>query len=269
MKTQCRLTKFALPLIFLISIGASKKPNIKRDFVRFEDVRVSTDKNVLYFSKYEVTNREYNAFLLDIKTKNQSEYEACLFDSSQWKNKFPNMVFPESFGSMYHRHPNYGDYPVVNISLKAAKKYCEWLTACYNNDSKKQFSKVKFRLPSESEWKMIADPLPGHNLPWPGNFPYTDDRKSFLANIKFKDTTGGYAKYIADKGLITINKGQYNPNNLGIFDVIGNVSEMTDEGNLKGGSWDNFLEESTVEKSQAYTLPDPRVGFRVIMEVIE
>ena len=54
-----------------------------------------------------------------------------------------------------------------------------------------------------------------------------------------------------------------------IYDVIGNVSEMTSDGKQKGGSWDNYPEECTVDKTQSYTLPDPRVGFRVIMEIIE
>ncbi|WP_162794245.1 hypothetical protein [Runella rosea] len=44
---------------------------------------------------------------------------------------------------------------------------------------------------------------------------------------------------------------------------------MTDSGIIKGGSWADYLEDSTVEKSQNYPLPDPRVGFRVVMEIIE
>jgi hypothetical protein len=37
----------------------------------------------------------------------------------------------------------------------------------------------------------------------------------------------------------------------------------------KGGSWDNFIDECTVEKSQTYDGPDPRIGFRIFMEVVE
>lgn len=263
------LAILAAPTVLLISIGAGKPPNIKRDFVRFEYVSYSSKKNVLYFSKHEVTNNEYNEFLSDLKAKSQTDYLENLIDSSQWKIKFPNSSYSEILSNAYHTHPGYGDYPVVNITLESAKRYCEWLTDCYNKNSKKQFSKVRFRLPSESEWQMIANPLPGHNLPWYGNFPYTDDGKTIRANIKIKDAISGGANYIFDKGLVTLKAGQYLPNNLGIFDIIGNVSEMTDEGNLKGGSWDSFIEESSIEKSQTYSLPDPRVGFRVIMEVIE
>ncbi len=63
--------------------------------------------------------------------------------------------------------------------------------------------------------------------------------------------------------------GHYKANNLGIFDIIGNVSEITQSGLQKGGSWDNYLEECTIDKTQNYELPDPRIGFRVVMEVIE
>ncbi len=57
---------------------------------------------------------------------------------------------------------------------------------------------------------------------------------------------------------------------MGLYDVIGNVSEMIDEeGKAMGGSWDHVKEESTITSINNYQGADARVGFRVFMEVIE
>ena len=45
-------------------------------------------------------------------------------------------------------------------------------------------------------------------------------------------------------------------NSINYFDFL--------EEHLKGGSWEN-----TIDKTQFFTLPDPRVGFRVNMEMVE
>jgi len=243
-----------------IILSAMKPITAEKDFVQF-------DKN-LFASRYEVTNIKYREFLQDLKSANQTEkYATCRYDSTQWTKKFPS---PNSKPMLYHSHPAYDHFPVVNITTEGAQSYCEWLTNRYNKDSKRTYKKVLFRLPTETEWKRLSGPLPGHNLPWYGNFPYADEHgKTFLANLKVKDQVTGNTDYIADGGMMTLIVGHYKPNNLGIYDVIGNVCEMTADGRLKGGSWDNYLDECTIDKTQTYSLPDPRVGFRVIMEVVE
>lgn len=248
--------------ITAIFLSAMKPKTAEKDFVKF-------DKN-LFASRYEVTNLKYREFLQDLKRTNQTEkYAKCRYDSTQWINIFSSSHCNPMVSS-YHCHPAYDHFPVVNITTEGAQSYCEWLTTSYNRDSKRTYKKVLFRLPTETEWKKLSGPLPGHNLPWYGNFPYVDEHaKTFLANIKIKDMITGNPDYCADGGMMTLIVGHYKPNNLGIYDVIGNVSEMTADGRLKGGSWDNYLDECTIDKTQTYTLPDPRVGFRVIMEVVE
>jgi formylglycine-generating enzyme required for sulfatase activity len=260
MKTQKSLIRLAIVLIAIIGFSATNIPENK-DYVKFDDK--------LYALRHEVTNREYREFLQDLKATNQNEkYAKCLYDSSLWISKI-KYSYCEPLKMAYHYHPAYDNYPTVNISLEGAKSYGEWLTDKYNKDAKRKYKKVLFRLPSENEWKKLASPLSGHNLPWEGSSNSSKNGKTHFSNIKVMDPKTAKVNYIGDGGLGTIIVAHYKPNNLGIYDVIGNVSEMTQEGTQKGGSWDNYLEESTIDKTQNYTLPDPRVGFRIVMEIIE
>jgi hypothetical protein len=62
----------------------------------------------------------------------------------------------------------------------------------------------------------------------------------------------------------------YFPNNMGLYDVVGNVAEMINEkGKACGGSWNDWPSESTIHSVKTYSHPDASIGFRVFMEVIE
>lgn len=237
-------------------------------FEQTEKNYVAFDQN-LYVGRYEVTNQEYNIFLTDLKTKGQNElYSKCIYDSTQWSKVNP-AVDPSPFQAYYHTHPAYREHPVVNITLEGASSYCAWLTDKYHQNPKRKYQKVVFRLPTEKEWIALAKPLPGHNLPWEGNSSFEKRKKYkyYLANIKKIDKTS--ENYCMDGAIFTTIVGHYNPNDLGIYDVIGNVAEMTADGKIKGGSWNNTIDECTIDKTQSITLSSPYVGFRVVMEIIE
>lgn len=261
MKPNQKFMLLTAVLLAMMFVSATDYPDFNKDFRKF-------DRN-LYASRHEVTNKEYREFLLALKSSSQKDqYLSCLYDSSQWVIKFPSS-YNEPMKDNYHSHCCYDLYPVVNITPEAAKAYCEWLTRRYDGSSRKKFKKVLFRLPSEEEWIKLAAPMPGQDLPWNGNLPYMDNKnKTSLANINNNSMASGKMKTGCNEGLYTMITEHYKPNTLGFYDVIGNVSEMTLEGNQKGGSWDNVLEECKVDKVQKYSLPDPRVGFRVIMEII-
>ena len=62
----------------------------------------------------------------------------------------------------------------------------------------------------------------------------------------------------------------YFPNDICLYDVVGNVAEMIDErGKACGGSWNDPPENSTIHSVKTYRRADPSVGFRVFMDVVE
>lgn len=254
-------TCFVIILILFSSLKFHKQ--LEKNYIQF-------DVN-LYASPYEVTNIEYREFLNALLASHQDElYRKSVYDSTLWNTKFET-TNNNPLAAYYHSNNVYDNYPIVNISLEAANSYCNWLTSTYNNNPKRKFKKVLFRLPTEKEWIQLANPLPNQKLPWNGNqeFIYINkQQKYYCANLICIDSLGN-RNYTIDGGFLTTIVGHYKPNKIGIYDVIGNVCEMTSEGKLKGGSYNNTIEESYTDKTQNYTLPDPRVGFRIVMEVIE
>lgn len=125
----------------------------------------------------------------------------------------------------YFHHPSFDEYPVVGVNWKQAVAFSKWRTMILDEYLLERNEPLhdEFRLPTESEWEYAA--RGGLDLsPYPWGGPYTtNDKGCFLAN--FKPRRGNYT---ADGGIRTVKVGSYNPNNFGLYDMAGNVSEWTD-----------------------------------------
>jgi disulfide oxidoreductase YuzD len=129
------------------------------------------------------------------------------------------------------------------------------------------------------EKKIVSLKDPEILYPWFRVFNYRNsvvNRKGcYLGNFKVPDniTCPGIKKggIMAADGFLAMSITEaYFPNDVGLFDVVGNVAEMTlEKGKACGGSWNHTPEESTIKSINAYTKPDAAIGFRIFMEIVE
>ncbi len=252
-----------LPAIILLS-GCGKKPPI--DMVRVDrgEFIMGTSSNdytgpahrvvisrPFYISKYEITFDAYDEYCKETK-----------------KNK----PFDEGWGR--------GDRPVIHVSWYEAVQFCNWLSKkyrlkqCYENINNKwicNFNADGFRLPTEAEWEYAAR---GGNK-----------TKGYSYSGSNDCSEAGW--YSGNAGKKTHPVGEKKPNELGIFDMSGNVWEwcndwskryspeaQTDprgetEGTyktLRGGSWNNSEKAMEITTRLCeWPAPDEtfHTGFRV------
>jgi len=144
-------------------------------------------------------------------------------DTLVWAHDF-SYTFNEPMFDTYFWHPAYGEYPVVGVDWEQAIAFCNWRTdlrAAQLNGYQQKYE-TAFRLPTEAEWEYAARGGMEHNAyPWGG--PYSRNSKGcFLAN--FKPVRGNY---IADGYAFTSPTISYWPNDFGLYNMAGNVSEWT------------------------------------------
>lgn len=146
-------------------------------------------------------------------------------DTLVWIRDF-TYSYNEPMAKKYFWHPSYDNYPVVGIDWNQARAFTIWRTRFLNAflSSNGEFKVHDYRLPTEAEWEYAArGGLDLVKYPWGG--PYTRNNLGcFLAN--FKPLRGNY---VDDGGFYTTRVGTYEPNDYGLYDMSGNVSEWTND----------------------------------------
>jgi formylglycine-generating enzyme required for sulfatase activity len=255
--------------------GASKKweiPYIVDFSKRF--VQVDTD---LYADKYETTVKDFQLFLRE-KREAGADCLLLIYDSTCWRY---GLYYNEPYVDYYFSYPAFADYPICCISYYAANEFCKWLTKKYEKSTfKKKHKKVVFRLPTEMEFVKAAS-IPNSKMPYPWGVPYLENKQGLLCNYRrigyehldSDDSTktlkyqGKSFNYRED---YTMHVSAYHPNYYGLYNIVGNVSEMIQkEGIAMGGDWMSTGYNVRVTSKKKYKEPSATVGFRVYMEIIE
>ena len=144
-------------------------------------------------------------------------------DTTAWINDFDNS-FNEPYVRLYFSHGGYSDYPVVGVSWEQAMAFSNWRTDFLRKSLGKEGIHIEpYRLPTEAEWEYAARAGKSENkYPWDGDLPMSEDKGCFYANFK-----PGEGNYTRDGHIITSKVGTYAPNDFGLYDMAGNVSEWT------------------------------------------
>ncbi|MFT4155082.1 SUMF1/EgtB/PvdO family nonheme iron enzyme [Parafilimonas sp.] len=144
-------------------------------------------------------------------------------DTLCWMRDF-SYSYNEPMTKRYFAHPSYGEYPVVGVNWKQAMAFCHWRTRYLNSylESHKKAVESDFRLPSEAEWEYAARGGRTQSMfPW-GNYYLRNKKGCLLANFK-----PGRGNYPEDGGFYTVRADSYWPNDFGLYNMAGNVSEWT------------------------------------------
>lgn len=148
-----------------------------------------------------------------------------------WSNDFPNSQM-EMMDNNYYTNRSYDDHPVVGVNWKQARAYTDWrskmIYATTGERSLARLYNLRFNLPTEAQWEYAAskdvkaedfDKLSTVNL----KDKKTKKNVDMLA-VNFKQQEGDYRK---DGGTFTMHVKSYAPNSVGLYNMMGNVSEWT------------------------------------------
>ena len=185
------------------------------------------------------------------------------------------------------------DHPVVNVSREDARAFCDWLTTRERKDEHINLSH-EYRLPTDLEWSLMAGLVEEEGIspnwrdarkqpvyPWGMAWPSHEKIGNFADMTAASDPTAPNARTIAayDDGFaFTAPVGSFPPNELGIYDLSGNVQEWVDDeysklgatalGVLRGGGWNTYQTENLYTGSRNGVPPDFRdefYGFRIVL----
>jgi hypothetical protein len=180
------------------------------------------------------------------------------------------------------------DYPVVGVSWTDAEAFCRWLTA-----SERKAGKIRqdqsYRLPTDAEWSVAVG---AGKYPWGDQWPPPPEAGNFA---RYGD---GYASEIAGKDGYTFTApvGSFTPNDYGLYDMGGNVSQWCEDwynasmnaganqagllasGDgggreyrvLRGSAWNIYIAPPTRSDARGHAPPDFRSadnGFRCVLVV--
>ncbi len=188
------------------------------------------------------------------------------------------------------------DHPVVSVSWEDAQKFCRWLSTKEGKT---------YRVPTDREWSMAVgigekEPAGGGATPamlrcqlqdvypWGGVYPLkTGDSAGNYADASFREKFPQTIKILplnpsmdgyADGFPTTAPVMSFKPNQLGLYDLGGNVWEACDgwydntnsQRFFRGGSWcgnssENMLSSVRYSVTPEYRHPD--LGFRVVLEL--
>ncbi|CAN2047572.1 putative SUMF1/EgtB/PvdO family nonheme iron enzyme [Candidatus Magnetomoraceae bacterium gMMP-13] len=202
--------------------------------------------------------------IVEIKKFAISQYEVTFKEYDYFAENVQNIEKP--WDGMMGREKK---QPVINISWNAANEYVAWLA--------KKIGK-NYRLPSEAEWEYAARANSIFQYYWGDNIGKNN------ANC-----IGCGSQWDGEK---TVPVGSFKPNNFGLYDVIGNISEWVQDcwkdnykhiptdgspyntscyefnGHvIKGGSYIDKFEEINLTYRDYSTNKSSRLGFRVACDL--
>lgn len=244
------------PNLVYIEGGRSVLGSFEEDLLTTRDnIEKTVTVASFFMDETEVANIHWLEYLFHLRRDSSEERAvAAMPDTLVWKSE---LAYNDPYIDHYLRYPGFRYFPVVGVSWKQADDYSRWRTNVVNyNLAKNAGVEIpqdggriplesgvvlpNYRLPSEAEWEYAAYALIGNQwldenqsqnrlYPWDGHAlrnPYGKEMGFFLANFKRgRGDYAGIAGKLNDGAMITEYIYNYPPNDYGLYNMGGNVSE--------------------------------------------
>ncbi|MEM7548402.1 MAG: gliding motility lipoprotein GldJ [Bacteroidota bacterium] len=286
------------PNLVFIEGGRSTLGSFEEDIYNSRDnLERTVTVASFYMDETEVANIHWLEYLHYIKLDSSREfYQSALPDTTVWAKE---LAFNDPYVDHYLRYPGFRYFPIVGVSWLQATDYCSWRTSVVNfklaeeagvdyEGAEGQGGRIpletgvvlpSYRLPTEAEWEYAATALIGTQwldenqthqrlYPWDGHSlrnPYGKQMGTFLTNFKRgRGDYAGIAGKLNDGAMITSYVYEYPPNEFGLYNIGGNVSEWVQD-IYRPLSFQDFEDLNPIRRNgfldEAATADDPTRGY--------
>jgi formylglycine-generating enzyme required for sulfatase activity len=193
----------------------------------------------------------------DLRKTKDFEYLKLIDYSGTMKRNFgaKGIQVSKNFKKLVENDTNYFsiNIPVTGITYKQAQQFCEWKENLINTS---QARKVNISLPSIDTYKKVIT-----------NKDSLNSKKCAMFNsMNCNCLTDRNKKDNKSQGKSLLRADNYWPTELGLYNLQGNASEMTNVlGIALGGSFRHYARQSFSDTKQEYSSAEDWLGFRYLI----